>query len=39
MMAAAIPASADPASGVVDGGTEGYNVNVGGGDCANLPPA
>jgi TQXA domain-containing protein len=30
-MAAAIPASADQASGVVDGGTGGYNVNVGDG--------
>jgi TQXA domain-containing protein/LPXTG-motif cell wall-anchored protein len=36
MMAAAIPASADPASGVVDGGTGGYNVNVGGGGLGNL---
>ncbi len=36
MMAAAIPASADPASGVVDGGTSGYHVNVGGGGLHNL---
>ncbi|HEV7649538.1 MAG TPA: Cys-Gln thioester bond-forming surface protein [Actinophytocola sp.] len=36
MMAAAIPASADPATGVVDGGTGGYNVNVGGDGLGNL---
>jgi TQXA domain-containing protein len=36
MMAAAIPASADPASGIVDGGTDGYHVNVGGGGLDNL---
>ncbi|MGH3880399.1 MAG: thioester domain-containing protein [Actinophytocola sp.] len=36
MMAAAIPASADPASGVVDGGSEGFNVNVGDGKLKNI---
>jgi TQXA domain-containing protein/LPXTG-motif cell wall-anchored protein len=35
VMAAAVPASADPATGVVDGGTEGYHVNVGDG-LSNL---
>ncbi|HEY7593321.1 MAG TPA: thioester domain-containing protein [Actinophytocola sp.] len=36
LMAAAVPASADPATGVVDGGTEGYHVNVGNGGLGNL---
>lgn len=30
LLTAAIPASADPATGKVDGGVSGYNVNVGG---------
>ncbi|MGH3762659.1 thioester domain-containing protein [Actinophytocola sp.] len=36
MMATAIPAAADPATGVVDGGTGGYHVNVGDGELRNL---
>jgi TQXA domain-containing protein/LPXTG-motif cell wall-anchored protein len=37
VMAAAVPAAADPASGSVDGGTPGYHVNVGGGGLHDLP--
>lgn len=36
LMAAAVPASADPATGVVDGGTNGFHVNVGKGGLGNL---
>jgi TQXA domain-containing protein/LPXTG-motif cell wall-anchored protein len=36
LMAAAVPASADPARGVVDGGQPGLNVNVGDGFKSDL---
>jgi len=39
LLTATVPASADPASGVVDGGTDGHRVNVGDDVLRNAPTA